>query len=135
VGGSWRQPVRVVLVQVVLVEPARRVAGQAEVDQGGGDPVVLGLGEGDGVGRAAGHDGPLEGGVAAAQVRVGAQGVSEAAHGGDLRTAGWDHVHMDRVLRHAIPEGAPQHRSAGRERRRDLRLEPELAQAWVMAGM
>src|SRR5215208_4773065 len=68
-------------VQVVLVEGTLLVACQAKMGQGGGDPVVLGLGEGDGVGWAAGHDGPLEDRVAAAQDRVDAQGVAEPEHG------------------------------------------------------
>ena len=117
-----------VRVQVILVEPARLLVRQAKLGQGGGDPVVLGLGEGDRVSRAAGHDGPLEGRIAAAQDRVGAQGVPEAAHGGDLRTVGWDHVHVDPVLGGPVAEGAPQHGPGGRERRRALGLEAELEQ-------
>jgi hypothetical protein len=49
----------VVLVQVVLVEPARRLVRQAKMGQGGGDPVMLGPGEGHRVGRAAGHNRPF----------------------------------------------------------------------------
>ena len=77
-----------VRVQGVLVEPARWVVRQAKMGQGGGDPVMLGLGEGDRVSRPTGYDGPLEGRVAATQDRVGAQGVPEAAHGGDLGAGG-----------------------------------------------
>ena len=102
------------------------MAGQAKLGQGGGDPVVLGLGEGDWVSWAAGHDGPLESGIAATQARVGAQGVPEAAHGGHLRTVGWDHVHVDPVGGGSVAERAPQHGPGGRERRRMLGLEAEL---------
>jgi hypothetical protein len=77
-------------VQVVLVEAARRVAGQAKLGEGGDDPIMLGPGEGHRIDRAAPDDRLLEGGVAAAQARVGAQGVPEAAQGGDLRAAGRD---------------------------------------------
>jgi hypothetical protein len=48
-----------VRVQDLLVEGTRLVTRQAKMGQGGGDPVVLGPGEGDRVNRAAGHDGPL----------------------------------------------------------------------------
>jgi hypothetical protein len=96
--------------------------------QGGGDPMVLGLGEGDRVSRPTGHDGPLEGRVAPAQSWVGAQGVAEAPHGGHLWTAGWHHVHVDPVLGGPMAEGPPQHGPGGRERRRDLRLEAKLEQ-------
>jgi hypothetical protein len=102
------------------------VGGQAKLGQGGGDPVVLGLGEGDRVSRATGHDRPLEGRVAATQGRVGAQGVPEAAHGRDLGIVGWDHVHVDPVGGGPVVEGAPEHGPGWRERRRTLGLEAEL---------
>jgi hypothetical protein len=82
------------------------VAGQAKMGQGGGDPVVLGPGEGDRVSRPAGHDGPLEDPIAAAQDRVGAHGVPQAAHGRHLRAGGWHHMYMDRVLGRPVVEGA-----------------------------
>jgi hypothetical protein len=104
------------------------VAGQAKPGEGGGDPVVLGLGEGHRIDRAGLDDRALEGGVAAPQARVGAQGVPEAAQGGHLRAAGRDHVHVDPVLGGSVAEGAPQHRPGGRERRRDLGLEAESEQ-------
>jgi hypothetical protein len=110
-GGSWqgrRRPARAgctVRVQVVLVEPTRLVVGQAKMGQGGGDPVMLGLGERDRVSRPTGHDGPLEGRVAATQDRVAAQGVPEAPQGGHLRAGGRDHVHVDPVLGGPVAEG------------------------------
>jgi hypothetical protein len=104
------------------------VGGQAKMGQGGGDPVMLGPGKGDRVSRAAGHDRPLQGRVAATQDRVGPQGVPEAAHGRDLRAGGWDHVHVDPVFGGPVAEGAPQHGPGGRERRRTLMVEAELEQ-------
>ena len=115
-------------VQDLLVEPTRLLVRQAKMGQGGGDPVVLGLGEGNRVSRAAGHNRPLEGHIPAAQDRVGTQGVPQAPHGGHLRTASWDHVHVDPVLTGPVAEGAPQHGPGWRERRRTLGLEAEFEQ-------
>jgi hypothetical protein len=101
---------------------------QAELIEGGDDPVMLGLGEGHRIDPAA-VDNPLfEGCVFTAQPRVGAQGVSEAAHGGDLGAASWHHMHVDPVLGHSMPEGAPQHRPGSWKGGRELGLEAEPAQ-------
>src|SRR5215218_7682155 len=48
---------------IVFIEPALPPVGQAELAKGGSDPVMLGVAEHHWVDRAAGHDGPLEGGV------------------------------------------------------------------------
>ena len=69
---------------VVLIEPALAPVGQAELAEGGSDPVVLGLAEHHRVDRPASHDRPLQGRIPPPQQRVGAQGVAEAAQGGDL---------------------------------------------------
>src|SRR6266545_4400546 len=102
------------------VEPGLLVAHQAKPAEGGNDPVVLGVGERHRINRPAFHDRLLERGVAAPQQRVGAQGVSKAAHGGHLRAGSRHHVHVDAVVGPSVAEGAPHHRPRGREGRRDL---------------
>src|SRR4029450_2287039 len=59
-------------------------AGRGWRGRGGADPLVLAVGEGHGIPRAASHNGPLEDRIASAQDRVGPQGVPEAPYGGYL---------------------------------------------------
>jgi hypothetical protein len=105
-----------------------RVAQQAELAEGGGDPVVLGLGKGHRIDRSALHDGPLERSVLTPQERVGAQGISKAAHRGHLGAGSRYHMNVDPVVGWSMAKGAPQHRPGGRKGRGNLGLEAELLQ-------
>src|SRR5215212_11298323 len=119
---------------IVFVEPALPPAGQAELGEGGSDPVMLGLAERHRVDRPAGHDGPLEGRVPAPQDRGGAQGLAEAAHGGDLGAGGGHHVHVDPMVGWSVAEGPhsigrPAGKTAG-----SWGWKPSSSRAWVTAG-
>src|SRR5215218_10061808 len=104
----------------MLIEPMLPPAYQAELTEGGNDPVMLGVAEHHRINQPTFHDGPLERSVPASQPRIGTQGIAKAPHGGNLWTGRRHDMHVDPVVGCSISEGTPQHRPAGRKGRRDL---------------